>query len=262
MIAGGPGEEYEGSISLAEFTQKGIDLLENPDGFFMMVEGGKIDWACHANDARTAIEDTIAFDRAIGVAVEYAKKHPSETLIVVTGDHECGGMTIGFAGTGYETYYERMTSQKVAFDDFTEKIFAEYVKSHNPPPEDIDPDMWQIIFNNFGLDGAGLTIEKTDDLTSYETGLLEDAFDKAMKRDNGNSREEDRLLYNNYNPLTVTLTHLLNRKSGLSWTSYAHTAVPVPVFAMGNGASIFNGYYDNTDVAKKIAEVMKVAIGE
>jgi alkaline phosphatase len=86
-------------LSLADYTRKGIELLDNPQGFFMMVEGGKIDWACHANDAAAAIKDTLALDEAVGQAMEFADAHPQDTLIVVTGDHETGGMTIGFSGT-------------------------------------------------------------------------------------------------------------------------------------------------------------------
>ena len=258
LAADGPGEDYEGSISLAEFTQKGIELLKSRKGFFMMVEGGKIDWACHANDARAAIEDTIAFDDAIAVAVQFAKKHPRETLIVVTGDHECGGMTLGFAGTEYETYFEKMAAQTIAYDDFDGKILAAYKGDHDSA--DIDGDMWQIILDNYGMDGAGLTPDAEDDLSDYEISLLQDAFDKFMTGSNTNPGEENGLLYGYYNPLSVTLTHLLNRKSGLAWTSYSHTAVPVPVLAMGTGAEIFDGYYDNTDVAKKIASVMKVRL--
>ena len=260
MSADGPGEAYEGSISLAEFTQKGIDLLYNSKGFFMMVEGGKIDWACHANDARAAIDDTIAFDNAVAVAAQFAMRHPLETLIVVTGDHECGGMTLGFAGTVYETYYEKIAAQTVAYDDFDAKLLSAYQAAHDPAPADIDADMWQIILNNFGMDGAGLTAGDEDDLTEFEFALVEDAFDQTMRGENVNSGEENSLLYGGYNPLSVTLTHLLNRKSGLAWTSYSHTAVPVPVLAMGAGADIFNGYYDNTDVAKRIAEVMGVEL--
>lgn len=261
MAADDSGEDYEGSITLAEFTAKGIELLNNRKGFFMMVEGGKIDWACHANDARAAIEDTIAFDDAIGVAVEFAKKHPWNTLIVVTGDHECGGMTLGFAGTAYETYYEKMAAQVVAYDDFDSKILAAYKSANETMPADIDTAMWQIILDNYGLDGAGATEDTDDDLTDYEISLLEDAFDKALNGLNANADDENNLLYGTYNPLSVTLTHLLNRKSGLAWTSYSHTAVPVPVLAMGAGAKIFDGYYDNTDVAKKMAMIMKVNIG-
>ena len=69
-----------------------------------MVEGGKIDWACHANDAAATITDTIAMDEAVGKAVEFYNEHPDETLILVTGDHETGGLTIGFAGTDYDTF--------------------------------------------------------------------------------------------------------------------------------------------------------------
>ena len=259
--ASGSGEAYEGSISLAEFTKKGIKLLKNRDGFFMMVEGGKIDWACHANDARTAIDDIIAFDNAVKVAVNFAIKHPRNTLIVVTGDHECGGMTLGFAGTAYESYYEKLALQTVAYDDFDNIVLEAYKESHDPAPEDIDDDMWEIILDNFGMDGANLTDDENDNLTPYEINLIEDAFDKTMHGTSNNPADEDNLLYGNYNPLSVSLTHLLNREAGLSWTSFSHTAVPVPVFALGRKSRSFNGYYDNTAIARKLARAMGVSLG-
>ena len=73
------------NVTLREYTAKGIELLDNPKGFFMMVEGGKIDWACHANDAVSAIHDTFAFDEAVREAVKFYNRHPMETLILVTG---------------------------------------------------------------------------------------------------------------------------------------------------------------------------------
>ena len=85
------------------FTQKAIELLDNDKGFFLMVEGGKIDWMCHANDAATVMREVIDFDNAVKVALEFAKKHPQDTLVVVTGDHETGGLTMGFAGTAYNS---------------------------------------------------------------------------------------------------------------------------------------------------------------
>ncbi len=77
-------------ISLAEYTAKGIELLDNDEGFFMMVEGGKIDWACHANDAAASIHNTLAFDNAVKEAIEFYNAHPDDTIIIVTGDHETG----------------------------------------------------------------------------------------------------------------------------------------------------------------------------
>jgi alkaline phosphatase len=62
-------------LALADYVDKGIELLDNKNGFFFAVESGKIDWACHANDAAASIGDTLAFDRAIARAVEFQKKH-------------------------------------------------------------------------------------------------------------------------------------------------------------------------------------------
>ena len=96
-------DRMENEWSLADYVEKGIEVLDNDNGFFMMVEGGKIDWACHANDAASTITDTIALDNAVDKAVEFYNEHPDDTLIIVTGDHETGGLTIGFAGTDYDT---------------------------------------------------------------------------------------------------------------------------------------------------------------
>ena len=72
------------------------------------------------------------------------------------------------------------------------------------------------------------------------------------------SNDETALLYGGYEPLTVTLTHILNRRAGLSWTSYSHIGVPVPTFAMGVRADAFNGYYDNTDIFCKTVAAMGI----
>jgi alkaline phosphatase len=82
------------SPTLAQMTQEAVDILsQDPQGFFLMVEGGQIDWACHDNDAANAISDTIGFDEAVAVAQDYASLNPN-TLVIVTGDHETGGMSV------------------------------------------------------------------------------------------------------------------------------------------------------------------------
>jgi alkaline phosphatase len=80
-------------LGLDEFVQKGIELLDNPNGFFMMIEGGKIDWASHNNSSAKMIFEVIEFNLAVKSAVEFAKKYPEDTLIVVTSDHETGGLS-------------------------------------------------------------------------------------------------------------------------------------------------------------------------
>ena len=88
------------SPTLAEMTQKAIDILSKSSrGFFLMVESGQIDWASHENDAENAILDTIELDKAVKVAVDYATANDN-TLIIVTADHETGGMRVGLNPTG------------------------------------------------------------------------------------------------------------------------------------------------------------------
>jgi|GEM_PF-3748899 len=186
-------------ISLAEFTAKGIELLDNPKGFFMMVEGGKIDWACHANDALTSIKDTQAFDESMKVALAFMAKHPKETVIVVTGDHECGGLTIGFAGTKYENFFTVLDGQKVSFQKFSAEILKEY-KEKNAGKYNFD-DMKPIITANFGLKFEGDAKADRAVLKDFEIAQLKEAFERSMAGDTEKSKDEQTyLLYGGYTP--------------------------------------------------------------
>ena len=105
----------QGEWALADYVKKGIEVLDNDTGFFMMVEGGKIDWACQANDAGSTFSDTVALADAVDEALKFYEQHPDETLILVTGDHETGGLTIGYAGTDYDTYLDNLENQKISY---------------------------------------------------------------------------------------------------------------------------------------------------
>ena len=109
-------DRKEGDMTLAQITESAISFLtkDRDKGFFLMVEGGKIDHACHGNDAATAFEEVIDMDNAVKVAYEFYKKHPKETLIVVTADHETGGMGLGTIK--YELSLKSLASQKQSQD--------------------------------------------------------------------------------------------------------------------------------------------------
>ncbi|MBZ4682816.1 MAG: alkaline phosphatase [Fusobacteriaceae bacterium] len=257
VLTGGEAMPYEidrkndkyNNISLAEFTKKGIELLDNENGFFMMVEGGKIDWAGHANDAASVINDTLAFNDAVKEAVNFYNEHPNETLIIVTGDHETGGMSIGFAGTKYSTFFDKIKNQTVSYEAFNNE-FNKYKETYknNAKFDDVMP----MLKKYFGLGEEDLT------LTSLEIQRLKNAFNASI---NGSkNKDEDYLLYGGYEPLVVTATHILNNKAGIGWTSYSHTGVPVPLYAKGNGEEIFKGFYDNTDIYKKLKYVLSLGI--
>jgi alkaline phosphatase len=242
----------EQDISLSEFTKKGIELLDNPNGFFMMVEAGKIDWACHANDGASAIRDTLEFDKAISAAYDFYKKHPDETLVIVTGDHECGGLTLGFAGTKYGSNFELLKHQKVSHQKFADEIIPAFKKGEDRSFEAMKP----IITDSFGLQfGTGGASDLQ--LAQHEIEELEEAFLRTMAGVEIRAKDpRTYLLYGGYDPLTVKITHILDQKAGLAWTSYKHTAVPVATCAVGAGSETFNGFYDNTDIALKTMDLM------
>jgi len=234
-------------ISLAEFTRRGIELLEGPDGFFMMVEGGKIDWACHANDAAAAVTDTIAFDRAVGEAVTFFERHPNDTLIVATADHETGGMTLRLDGEGRSASIGLLARQKVSYIEFDKKLKAFAARRRGAPArfEDVLP----LVGKFYGLDLATLAPD--------EVKALRRAFALSLgAAAAGPASRAERRLYGSYEPFTTQVARALARKAGITWKTHSHTPTPVPVMAMGVGQEGFRGEMDNTDVARRIMGVL------
>lgn len=264
----------EGAWKLADYVRKGIEVMEDSEnGFFLMCEGGKIDWACHANDAAATLTDTIAMDEAVQTAVDFYNQHPDETLILVTGDHETGGLTIGYAGTDYDTFLTNIENQKISYAKFD----SDYVAGYKENKTDFDTVMKDVT-ELFGLeapatagsdktaqkDSADLHPESEDTgslvMTDYEYELLKSAYDTTMNRTGEESEfsQKEYVMYGSYEPLTVTITHILNNKSGINFASYAHTGLPVEVFAKGVGQEQYEGFYDNTDIYDKLAALTGV----
>ncbi len=116
-------------LTLKQVVAAAVDHLYGPKGFFIMAEGGKIDWAGHSNDARTNILEVLDFADAVDVAVGFAKRYPNETLIIVTADHETGGMALG-REKGYDLNLKELDSQNrsVAVNKESAPVVAELNK--------------------------------------------------------------------------------------------------------------------------------------
>mgnify|MGYP001029466055 FL=1 len=108
-------DRREGDMTHADIVSAAIEFLENEKGFFLMSESGRIDWACHSNDGKTSILETLDLHQAVQVAMEFAQKHPEETLIIVTADHETGGMALGWESQ-YNMYFDQLEEQKASKD--------------------------------------------------------------------------------------------------------------------------------------------------
>lgn len=248
-------DRKNGEWALRDYVRKGIEVLDNKTGFFMMVEGGKVDWACHANDARSSIADTLALSEAVEEAISFYNKHPKETLILVTADHETGGLTIGYAGTDYNLFFRTLDGQKISYAKFDSDYVSAY-KKNGTSFETVMADVEKL----FGLKLPGSNGSDKNGglvLTDYELGRIKTAYEKTIKNNKSRNQQEYDL-YGTYEPLTITITHLLNAKAGLGWTSNSHTGLPVPVFALGAGQEEFKGFYDNTEIYKKMAKLTKV----
>ena len=248
-------DRADGNWALSDYVKKGIEVLDNDTGFFLMVEGGKIDWACHANDAGSTIADTIALSDAVDEAVAFAQQHPDETLILVTGDHETGGLTIGYAGTDYDTFLTNLEHQKISYAKFDSDYVAKY-KENNTSFDEVMKDVTAL----FGLKTEGAE-DDTLVLTAYELDKLKAAYEATMdagRADADPANQAEYVLYGSYEPLSVTITHILNNKSGVNFASYAHSGLPVAVFAQGSGQDLFEGFYDNTQVYHKLAGLLGV----
>jgi alkaline phosphatase len=237
-----------GDLTLADFTAKGINLLNNEKGFFMMIEGGKIDWACHANDAAASIQEVLSMDKAVENAYAFYRKYPDETLIVVTADHETGGLALGNYETKYDSYIGLLRYQLSSVEELN-KIAAQFRINKSGDPDADFNRMMKVVENDIGLNSK----KNNTLLTSEEIAALKKKFNESIY---GNGAEDG--TYGAYEKFIDAAIKLLAEKAGISWSTNAHTCVNVPVYAIGTGAEKFSGYIDNTDIPKLIGEIMGI----
>ena len=263
-------DRQEGEPTLADMVAKGIEVLSaNENGFFMMTESGKIDWSEHANDAATTIKEVIDFQDSIQEAVDFYYEHPEETLIIVTADHPTGGFTVGNSETGYNSYFHLLDNQKVSQEQF-DVIMA---KAKEENPEMTFEDVIPLLEENFGF---VFDLEATEEVktfgeledaeeekdfmlvTPYELEELKYAFEQSMlPYEERNAGQSDIIKgYHSYEPLSIAATRLLSRKAGLAFTTVDHSPERVPVHAIGAGAAMFEGNFENIDIAYKILAAM------
>jgi alkaline phosphatase len=236
--AAGTGKE---DISLAEFVKKGIDLIGGGD-FFMMAEGGKIDLACHANDAASAIWEVIAFDEAVQTALDFFKEHPDDTLIVVTSDHETGGMSLSITPDDKIVFYNAMSRQLGSYQKFEGSL-------PNPGKEGFEAFMAKAR-DFFGDFSKG----------SNRTESLKKAFamTETPKKNRPVKSAWYKKLYGPYDPFTIAYMREMNASAGVAWTTFYHTGKRVAVSAIGAGSESFAGNYENAEIFRKLLGAMGI----
>ncbi len=234
-------DRKEGDLTLAQITESAVSFLtkNNRKGFFLMVEGGKIDWSCHSNDAATTLKEVVDMDEAVKVAYEFYKKYPKETLIVVTADHETGGMSLG---TGpYEMKLSSLEYQQGSLEVLSASI-TDLRKAHN------NQVSWEQIKE---LLGEKMGFWKELPISWEQEKRLRDEYENSFVK---NRQEFVESLYSRTEPLAACAKNVMSEIARVGWTSGGHSAGYVPVYAVGAGADLFMGTMDNTDIPKRIAK--------
>lgn len=235
-------DREEGEIALADFTSAAIDHLYSASrkGFFLMVEGGQIDHGCHSRDAANTIGEINDMAESVQLALDFAAKHPKETLIIVTADHETGGCTLGSGR--YESHMENIRYQKCSKDLLTEKLYNLIEKEEIVSWSSVKAVLSEEL-------GFWTNVNVSKDEEKRLTQLYKETFLDG-------SREEEKNLYSSNSKLATEAVEYLTRNiSNIIWPLNSHTAAPVRLFVYGPKAMEFISCNDNTDVPKLISRV-------
>jgi alkaline phosphatase len=244
-------DQQPGDITLAQITEKAIELLGNDNGFFIMVEGGKIDWACHANDAATTVHEVLDFDEAVAKAYDFYLEHPDETLIIVTADHETGGMAVGADKTGYDVNLESLKYQRYSLEQLQANL-ADLRGKWQGDMEAGTRMFVSLLENDYGL-GHGKRIE----LGEAEKSRLLALWQQSLQAE-GSEKEG----YGGNDPVAKEIIMMMSEIAGVGWTSGSHTAGTVPVFAIGKGAENFSGMMQHTEIPKRMETHSVIGVGK
>ena len=209
--------------SLAEMTEKAIDILSKKEnGFFLMVEGSQVDWAAHGNDPVGIITEYLAFDEAVGRAIEFAKED-GETAVVILSDHGNSGITIGKAEC---KGYDKLT---------LEELFGEVSKYKNTAS---------------GIEKKLIDVEPEDMKAEFKKHTDIDLTDDELKSllSSKNYKEGNYMEVANSPNLTNNIISIMNSRMCFGFTTGGHTGEEVLLAAYHPDGDVPMGHLKNTEI--------------
>ncbi|NLT22355.1 MAG: alkaline phosphatase [Syntrophorhabdus sp.] len=215
-----------GEPGLSEMTAKAIEVLsKNPKGFFLFVEGSKIDWASHANDPVGVISDVLAFDEAVGIALDLARKDGG-TMVIAFSDHGNGGMSIGNRVT--DKTYSRLRHEQVVGPLRKASLTGEGIEKVLKGDRSED-NVKRVISEYLGI----------DDLTPEEMAVVRSAKPGRMNGATG---------------------PVVSARSGVGWTTQGHTGEDLFFYYYGIDRPL--RMTENSDIAHITAKAMGFALAD
>lgn len=245
-------DQDKDDLTLEQITRAGINYLmaKNTDGFFFQIEGGMIDYACHRNDIGNAINEVLDMDKAVKVAYEFYQQHPDETIIVISADHETGGLVMGKGP--YELHTDLLRFQRKSIDELKWMLTEQYKKS---PKRFTWQEVEKVLKAEMGF-GAGITLtDAQNERLARRWGRIEEAMTAADKASADKAEEAAKGVRDRISDIAETVKHILSEQALISWASGGHSNGYVPVYAIGPGTEAFQGRIDNIEIAPTMARI-------
>lgn len=231
-----------GDMCLADLTRCAIDFLQRKgDGFFLMIEGAKIDWAGHVCDGATDLREVKDLEESVRLAYDFYRSHPDETLIVVTADHETGGVVLG-------TGEYALNLQALQYQTMSGTAFTQQIKAWRQAGKHISWETLQSALSEaFGF-WSSLA------LSPEQEARLKQVYHETILDQEGNLVKS---LYEENEPVTETAKQIINEIALINWAVGSHTAGYVPLYAIGVGAENFVRRLDNIEIPQLVSQIAR-----
>jgi len=258
--------------SLKEMTQKALETLsKDPDGFFLMVEGGQIDWAGHNNDAATMLHEMLKFDETIQYVYEWVKDR-QDTLVVVTADHETGGFGFSYsranppkaekrAGIAFKNrdYKPNFNFGNLAILD---KLYAQKMSLGNMLSTFDETDKSALSLQNIVNENSEFKISlvQANDILATEPNTYHDPDNKYLKATTFPKVNDFKAFYVYGDEIRSDLiARALSEEQNIVWSTGTHTDTPVAVIAYGpvQVTDPFSALTHHTEIGKLLIETVK-----
>ena len=237
-----------GVPTLSQLTEKSLEILErNSRGFFLMVEGGQIDWVEHGNDVASVLHEVLEFDQAIGVVMAFAEKN-RDTLVIVTADHDTGGLAIGYSSYNPPAPVKLPSGEtwKTKYNFGDKSIFAKMAGQKKS-------------FSKMFRDSQGNPAAFKKEVEENSPFKISEEEAAAILSGDGKGAFPAPKGYSEFflraaSSPTASMARLFGKETNTAWAVGTHTHTPVMIFADGPLAEKFRGLLDNVDVPQIIAK--------
>jgi alkaline phosphatase len=224
------------TFRLTSMSNAAIKQLENPQGYFLLIEASQIDWAGHSNDIASAMAEMHDLANTLQYLATYVSNNP-DTLVVLTADHSTGGFSIGANGS-YAWHPEILRTMQRS-----PRAIAKVLTKTAITPRKVS----ELLNADVNEEEVSLLINAKNDaeqaVNSYEKLPVE-------TRNTRKKPNIERSLY-------IAINKLIDKRTNTGWTTGGHTGIDVPVHAFGKQSNQFNGLLDNTDIAKKLFMLLR-----